>query len=91
MCSCWSSDLVGVIHGDSDWLIHLLCLCTTAVVDPEDNDDSCHATGGFLRVTMDCVMPVVMTFTAVVGAADDFGLEDSCKGEGEGTKCCCDR
>ena len=90
MGSCRSSNLVGMVYGDSDWLVHLLCLGTAAVVDPEDNDDGCHATGGFPRVAMDCVMAVGMTFTAVVGAADDFGLEDSSECEGESTECCCD-
>lgn len=91
MCSCWSSNLVGVVYGHCDWLVHLLCLCIAAVVGPKDYDDSCHAAGGFLCITMDCVMPVVMTFAAVIGAADDFGLEDSSKCDGESTECCCDR
>lgn len=90
MSSCWCSNLVGMVYGDSNWLVHLLCLGTAAVVDPEDNDDGCHATGGFLRVSMDCVMAVGMTFAGVVGAADDFGLKDSSECEGESTECCCD-
>lgn len=91
MCGCWSSSsLVSVVHGHGDWLVHLLCLCIAAVVDPEDYDDSCHAAGGFLRITMDCAMPVVMTVATVIGAADDFGLENSSEGEVESTESCCD-
>lgn len=90
MGSCWGSNLVGMVYRDSDWLVHLLCLGTAAVVDPEDNDDGCHATNGFLCAAIDRVMAVGMTFAALIGAADDFGLKDTSECEGESTECCCD-
>ena len=37
------------------------------------------------------VMLVVMTLATVIGAADDFGLEDSSECEVKSTECCCDR